>query len=430
LLACLGLFALLGVVLTGCGRSAPVVSMPPPVVTVSKPVKKAVVDFLDFTGQAESVAKVNVQPQVSGILVRRLYTPGTDVKAGDRKPEFAAALFSQLAACANAGPLRTLTYLEPGYNFLADEIFVIDPQVYYANVAKAGANVSLSQARVDEMQKIYDIKVSAGIGASPLEVVQALGNLESARASLLEARAALLRAQIDLNFTRIRTPISGRAGEDQVKPGNLVTANSTVLTTIVATEPIYLYFDVDDVTVAYIRGLIEQGKFKSARTSTVKVRFALPSEEGFPHEAVIDFVDNRIDPNTGTLRVRAVFPNDRSLVTVGQPAVKVRLPLGEATDRLLVTDRALVTDQDQQVLYVVNDKNEVEYRPVKVGQTHEGLRVIEAGLKEGDRVIVSGLQRVRPGVTVEPRLVEMPRVASEPAVTPAPGTVKKSYPDR
>jgi RND family efflux transporter MFP subunit len=185
-------------------------------------------------------------------------------------------------------------------------------------------------------------------------------------------------------------------------------ANVSLLTTIVSVDPMYAYFDVDEHTVQRVRQWLRQGKAESAPDTGLPVTLGLATEEGFPHQGTINFVDNQVNPKTGTLRVRGVFPNKDEVLSAGFFA-RVRVPTGPPHKALLVSERALDTDQGQKVLYVVNAKKEVVSRPIRVGSLHDGLRAIEDGLKLGERVIVNGLQQVRPGVTVEPKLADMPR---------------------
>jgi RND family efflux transporter MFP subunit len=178
----------------------------------------------------------------------------------------------------------------------------------------------------------------------------------------------------------------------------------------------YAYFDVDEMTVLRVRQMIREGKATSARDAELPVYLGLANEVGQPHKGIVNFVDNQIDPRTGTLRVRGVFPNEKEVLSPGF-FVKVRVPLGHPHDALLVTDRAIDTDQGQKVLYIVDEKDEVVVRPVEVGARHDGLRAISKGLNPGERVIVVGFQQVRPGMRVEPKAVEMP---SGPAITNRP----------
>jgi RND family efflux transporter MFP subunit len=193
--------------------------------------------------------------------------------------------------------------------------------------------------------------------------------------------------------------------------GNLVQAGDqgggTLLTTIVSVDPMYAYFDVDEHTVLRVRRLIREGKARSARDGEVTVWLGLANEDGFPHRGAINFVDNQVNPKTGTLRLRGVFPNKDEALSPGYFA-RVRVPIGFPHQALLVSDRAIDSDQGQKIVYVVDKGNKLVSRPVRLGAVHDGLRAVDDGLKPGDRVIVNGLQQVRPGITVEPNLVDMP----------------------
>jgi RND family efflux transporter MFP subunit len=225
------------------------------------------------------------------------------------------------------------------------------------------------------------------------------------------AKAQVEAAKLNLSFTKITAPITGRISRQNIDPGNLVMADNTVLTTLVTLNPIYVYFDVDERTMLRLRRLIQEGKLKSAREKgvTVNVEMGTSDEDGFPHPGVINFVDNRLDPATGTLRVRAVFENPRYFLSPGLFA-RLRIPIGEPHPATVVAERALGTDQGQRFVFVVNDENVVEYRPVKIGALQDGLREIVEGVKEGERVVVSGLQRVRKGIKVDAGEVEMDKL--------------------
>ena len=214
-----------------------------------------------------------------------------------------------------------------------------------------------------------------------------------------------------MGYTRVTAPVGGRVSRYVVTVGNLIQSGDqnggTLLTTIVSVDPMYVYFDMDERTVLRVRQLIREGKARSDREAEWPVWLGLANDEGFPHRGTINFEDNQVNPRTGTLRVRGVFPNKEEALSPGFFA-RVRVAIGQAHHALLVTDRAVDTDQGQKVLYVVNEKNEVVSRPVRLGMLHDGLREITDGLKPGERVIVNGLQQVRPGVTVEPKLVDMP----------------------
>jgi RND family efflux transporter MFP subunit len=229
-------------------------------------------------------------------------------------------------------------------------------------------------------------------------------------ANIAADKAVVASRQLDLDYTKVTASVSGRVSRYVVTVGNLIQSGDqnggTLLTTIVSVDPMYAYFDVDERTVQRVSQLIREGKVQWARKTEWPVSLGLATEEGFPHQGTVNFVDNQVNPKTGTLRVRGVFPNKDEALSPGFFA-RVRVPIGPPHEALLVSDRALDTDQGQKILYVVNDQNEVVSRPVRLGALHDGLRAIEDGLKSGERVIVNGLQLVRPGITVEPKLVDM-----------------------
>ena len=226
-------------------------------------------------------------------------------------------------------------------------------------------------------------------------------------ANVAADKAMVAARQLDVEYTKVLAPVS-RYG---VTVGNLVQSGDqgggTRLTTIVSVDPIYAYYDVDERTVQRVTKSIRESKAESASETAWPVTLGLATEQGFPHQGTVNFVDNEVNPKTGTLRVRGVFPNKDESLSPGFFA-RVRVPIGPPHKTLLVSDRAVDSDQGQKILYVVNEKDEVAARAVRLGALHDGLRAIEDGLKPGDRVIVNGLQLVRPGITVEPKLVPMP----------------------
>lgn len=370
------LLPLVGLALAGCGRTTPPpVPPPPPAVTVSYPIEREVTDYADFTGRLAAVDSVEVRPRVWGYLDKVNFKEGALVQEGE-------------------------------------VLFEIDPRTYQTALAQAEGNLSAMQAKLTRLNaNLVRADNLLGTGAIRQEEYDTiLGERDEAAASLEALRAAVKEAKLDLGFTRVTAPISGRVGRALVTEGNLIAGGQTggaVLTTIVSVDPIYAYFDVDEHTVQYVRRLIRQGKARSAREAKIPVWIGLSTENGHPHEGVIDFVDNRINPRTGTLRVRGVFPNQSEMLTPGFFA-RVRVPIGNPHQALLVTNRALDNDQGQKILYVVDDDQKVVVRPVKVGALHDGLRVIEEGLNPGERVIVTGLLQVRAGITVDAKLVDMP----------------------
>jgi RND family efflux transporter MFP subunit len=365
--------------LTGCDRArseAPVAA--PAAVTVSYPVEREVTDYADFTGQTAAVDSVQVRAHVWGFLDRANFKEGALVKKDD-------------------------------------VLFEIDPRTYQAALDQAKADLESKRASTIRAEALY--KRTASLltkGASSREDLDKdRGDWLVAKANIGLAEASVHTAELNLGFTRVTAPISGRASRTMVTKGNLVQsgdqAGGSLLTTIVSVDPMYAYFDVDERTVLRVRQLIREGKAKSARDpgSQLPVFLSLANEESYPHRGTLDFVDNQINPKTGTLRVRGVFANADEALSPGLFA-RVRVPIGEPHKALLVTERALDTDQGQKILYIVNEKDEVAARPIRAGALHEGLRVIEDGLKPAERVIVDGLQLVRPGATVAPKLVDMP----------------------
>lgn len=366
-----------GLILTGCARApAKAPATAPTPVAVSYPVEQEVTDYADFTARTAAVEAVEVRARVWGYLDKVNFKEGALVNKGDA-------------------------------------LFEIDPRTYQAAVDQAQALVVQAEAqlRFKESQLSRNQKLVAK-GAVPVEEYElVLSERDVAAATIGSYKADLRQRQLDLGFTKVLAPVSGRVSRMLVTEGNLVQSGQngggTLLTTIVSVDPIYAYFDVDERTVLRVRQLIREGKATSARNSTVPVWLGLAMDEGFPHRGTINFVDNQVNPKTGTLRLRGVFSNREGLLDPGFFG-RVRAPIGQPHPALLVTDRAIDNDQGQKIVYVVNEKNEVATRPVRLGALHDGLREIAEGLKPGERVVVNGLQQVRSGMTVEPKVVSMP----------------------
>ncbi len=227
--------------------------------------------------------------------------------------------------------------------------------------------------------------------------------MAQAEATLRAARASLKIATVNLGYCEIRAPIGGRMSRPYIDPGNLVKADDTILTRIVSQDPMWVYFDLDERTMLRLRRLVQQGAV-GVSAAKVPVQMGLADEQGYSREGVLDFEDNRLDPSTGTLRVRAVFDNRDRLLSAGM-FVRVRLPTGTPHQALLVPEQALGTDQGKKFLYVLTAQDEIAYRPVEVGKVHDRQRVISQGLAAGERVVVTGLQRVRPGIKVKATMI-------------------------
>jgi len=364
--------------LAGCSRApseAPETGPTP--VTVSYPVEREVTDYADFTARTAAVDSVGVRSHVWGYLDRVNFKEGAMVKKND-------------------------------------VLFEIDPRPYEALLNQAKAKVAQDEAQLKFDEAEYQRNLTLfGTGAnsrSDLDKAAAARGVDLA--NIAADKAAVASRQLDLDYTKVRAPVAGRVSRYVVTVGNLIQSGDqnggTLLTTVVSVDPMYAYFDVDEHTVEHVRQLIREGKAKSARNDEMPVSFGLANEKGFPHEGIINFVENQVNPKTGTLRLRGVFPNKDESLLPGYFG-RVRVPIGLPHPALLVTDRALDTDQGQKIVYVVNEKNEIVTRPVQVGALHDGLREITDGVKAGERILVTGLQQVRPGMTVEPKVVDMPK---------------------
>ncbi|MGA2031799.1 MAG: efflux RND transporter periplasmic adaptor subunit [Thermoguttaceae bacterium] len=363
---------------TGCSR-APSETPPtePVTVTVSYPVERNVTDYADFTARIAAVDSVEVRAHVWGYLEKVNFKEGTLVKKGD-------------------------------------VLFELDQRPYQAEYGRALASLTQAKAHLTrttaDFRRADELLPKKAISQSDYDLAR--GDRDEAAAAVMVAEAALHTAKLNLDFTTVTAPISGRVSRYFVTVGNLIQsadqANVTLLTTIVSVDPMYACFDVDERTVQRVRQWLRNGKADSAADTGLPVALGLATEEGFFHQGTINFVDNQVNPKTGTLRVRGVFPNKDEALSAGFFA-RVRVPVGPPHPALLVSDRAIDNDQGQKILYVANDKNEVVSRPIRVGSLHDGLREIEEGLKPGERVIVNGLQTVRPGVTVQPQVVDMPK---------------------
>ncbi len=376
------ILALLALLLpTGCNRQQPQLTAgAPPVVEVATPLSRDVIDYEYATGRTDAVEFVEIRARVSGYLQKIDFKDGAEVKV------------DQL-------------------------LFVIDPRPYQATLDQAKAQVAQADAKyklaIADVRRAEPLVPTKAITAQEFDRLVAMR--EVAKADRDAAQAQTAQAQLNLDFTQVRAPIAGRASRRDITEGNLVTADVTKLTTIVSQDPMYAYFDVPEQTMLRLQALIREGKFPSARrTDDVKIELGLASEPGeYPHVGTIDFKDNRVDPSTGTLQVRGSFPNPpvgptgERVLSAGL-FVRIRLPVGQPHQALMIAERALGVSQSQHYVLVVSANNQVEYRPVQVGVLTSGMREILGGLKADERIIVTGLQRVRPGVTVDPKPIAMP----------------------
>ena len=363
--------------LAGCKKQAAAPSPPPPSVTVAKPVAKKIVEHSEYTGRLAAIENVEVRPRVSGYINEIAFKDGALVKKGDL-------------------------------------LFVIDPRPYQASLDQASGQLKQAQAQKElsdrnftRAQTLQATKVS-----SKEEFDQAATNRNQGDAATATAQAAVDAAKLNLDFTRITAPIDGRVSREQVTVGNLVASDTTVLTNIVSVDPIYAYADVDERTVIAYQHMIDEGKVKDARKSEIQVGVALAGEKGFPHQGAIDFVDNQINAATGTLSIRGQFPNKDGNLLAGM-FIRMQIPTSGEYDGLLVTDRAVGSDQGQKYLLLVGGDNKVEQRPVTIGPVIDGLRVVVSGLKPEDQVIVNGIMKARPGSEVKVEQGKMEQYASD-----------------
>jgi RND family efflux transporter MFP subunit len=363
--------------MAGCTRApleGPPVSATP--VSISLPVEREVTDTAEYTGRIAPVDSVDVRSHVWGYLDKVNFKEGAIVKKGD-------------------------------------VLFELDARPYQALLEQAKAKIGQDEAQLGYDEAEY--KRNLGLVSSGAVTRSDLDKTAAARAvdiaNIAADKAAVTARELDVGYTKVLAPVSGRTSRYVVTVGNLIQSGDqgggTLLTTIVSVDPMYVYFDADEYTVLQVRKLIRTGLAKSARDVELPCRLGLANEDGFPHEGILNFVDNQINPKTGTLRLRGVFPNKDEALAPGYFA-RVQINIGFPHKALLVSDRAIDTDQGQKVVYVVGDENKVLSRPVRLGAVHDGLRVVDEGLKPGEHVIVRGIQQVRPGATVEPTLVDMP----------------------
>ena len=355
-----------------CSKEQP--QMQTPQVTVAPAIERVATDWDEFTGHFEAVNSVDVRPRVGGFIHRVGFVEGAMVHQGD-------------------------------------VLFVIDQRPYQAEVARAEAVLAQARTRSQlagqEVERAQKLMATQAISREEMDS-RTSGQAEGS-AGVRAAEAAVRVARLNLEWTVVRAPISGRVGRAEITQGNVVQAgppSPTLLTTIVSLDPIYVYFDTDEQ--AYL-------KYMAAPTVGPKGRevlIGLANEAGFPHEARLNFVDNRVNGTNGTVSARAILPNPTHLFTPGLFA-RVRLLGSERHLTTMVQDQAIGTDQDRKFVLVLKSDNTVEYRPVTTGRVVDGLRTIESGLKPGERVVINGLMRIRPGMKVNATNASM--VAASPA---------------
>src|SRR5882757_3602703 len=364
------LIALLALSLSGCGDKPP--QQPaagPPPVTVAQPTKRTVTDWDEFTGRFEAVEEVQVRARVGGFVTSVEFRDGAFVNPGDL-------------------------------------LYVIDARPFEAVAEQADGQLSDARAKAELAKRELDraLTLNQTQAVSDSIVDQRRQALQAAKASEMQAAGALKAAHLNIEFTHVAAPIGGRVSRHLVSVGNLVQGsegNATLLTSIVTLDPIYIYFDVDEATYLKNNKLWFEGRRPSSRDTPNPVQVTLTGETKPSHDGKMDFLDNRLDLGTGTLRSRAVIPNKDYSILPGQFG-RIRLIGSAPYEALLLPDTAIATDQSRKIVFVVKGDDTVEARPVTLGPLDDGLRVIREGLKPEDRVIVDGLQRARVGAKVSP----------------------------
>jgi RND family efflux transporter MFP subunit len=359
----------------GCGKSGgSAQAPPPPQVSVAEVLQKKVKDWDEFTGRFQAVETVEIRPRVSGYIDKVAFKEGALVKSGDL-------------------------------------LFVIDPRPYQAEYDRAAADLkryktALDLARIESV-RVQRLRESGAVSQEELD--ERTSTVAQAEANVAGAQAAVESAQLNLTFTRVTSPINGRVSRAEVTRGNLVTGGTnggTLLSSVVSIDPIYLYFDSDELAYLRYTQMARQSEQARSRDARNPVQVGLANEEGFPHTGYVDFLDNQLNPQTGTIRARAVLENKDGQFTPGLFARVQLLGSGEYT-AILIEDRAVNTDQSQKYVLALGPDNKVEYRKVTLGRIIEGLRVVREGLKPGDVIVVNGAQRVHPGMDVTPERVVM-----------------------
>jgi RND family efflux transporter MFP subunit len=369
--------------LAGCGKKEEAAAPPPPPVTVANPTKKVTTDWDEFTGRFDAIEQVQIRARVTGFVTKVAFTDGAVVKVGDL-------------------------------------LYEIDPRQYQAAAEQAQGQLDDAKAKVvlaeKELERATTLIKTQAISENIVD--QRSQAIAAAQAATLQAEGALKQAQLNVEYTKVVAPIAGRVSRHLVTVGNLVQGSesgATLLTSIVSLSPIYVYFDTDEATYVRNSKLWFEGKRPSSRDTPNPVQITLVGETKPSHEGKMDFLDNRLDVGTGTLRGRAIVDNKDLSILPGQFA-RVRVIASGEYEALLIPDAAVANDQSRKIVMVVKADDTVEARPVTLGPLDGGLRVIREGLKPDDRVIVDGIQRARVGAKVAPKMT---------AATPAPAAGTK-----
>ncbi|MFZ2447733.1 MAG: efflux RND transporter periplasmic adaptor subunit [Syntrophobacteraceae bacterium] len=365
----------LALVAGGCEDKNQYVAPPPPSVSVTLPTHKSVAEYIEFTGTTQAIASIDIRARVQGFLQSVHYQDGSPVKKGDL-------------------------------------LYIIEPATYQAAVDKAVGELDSKKAQLDRAEVEYqrNLRLMKENATSERDLNNSKATRDSAKADVLVAAANLDTARISLGYTTIRAPLDGRIGRTQIDVGNLVGAGEfTLLTTIKQYNPIYAYFTLNEHDLLRIARM-----YLGQETVPVPVYLGLADEQDCPHVGTLNYEDLGVDPSTGTFLLRAVFPNPPPYLILPGLFVRLRASVGTHENALMVPERAIGVDQGGKYVLVVDNDDVVRHRPIKVGILDGGLREIEQGLKADERVIVTGLQRARPGVKVVPTAADPAASAASP----------------
>jgi multidrug efflux system membrane fusion protein len=360
----------LAILLTGCGAKAAPKPPPPPTVTVAPVEQKELVEWDELTGRTEPVESVEIRPRVSGYIQEVRFQSGQLVKKGD-------------------------------------VLFVIDPRWHQSSFDRLAAQAERAKVQLEnarrEAGRTTDLLTNNAISTE--EADARVARFQEAKAALLAAQAERDYAKLDLDFTQVRAPIDGRVSRALLTAGNYVSGvsgSTSLLTTLVSVNPVYVYADMDEDSLLKFNALSQASKIETNGNGRTPIELQLADETGFPHQGCIESFDNRLDASTGSILLRAVFSNEDGRIVPGLFA-RIRVPLSERHPVLLVSERAIGTDQAQKYVLTLTPSNTVAYQAVTLGPAIDGQRIIRSGLSSGEKIIVNGMERIRPGMPVTPQ---------------------------
>ncbi|GAB5444227.1 MAG: efflux RND transporter periplasmic adaptor subunit [Fuerstiella sp.] len=407
------MMAVTAIGLAGCDSNdaPPAPEAGPLELPVAQPVVMQIVEWDEYTGRLDAIDDVEVRARVSGYLASTHFEEGQMVQKGDLLAIIDPRPFEAELNAAQAQRQQSEARLKESESLLRQaqaELTDAEAQQQladrrYRRVEQLVQQNAIAQEEVDVRQS-EQLQAAAAVEAAQARIQTAQAAIATAKASIETAQAQVESASLNLQYTQVRAPVGGRISRRLITEGNLIsggTSQSTLLTTIVSLNPIHVYFDANEQEfLKYVR-LAREGKRASSRDVKNPVYVALVDEDGYPHRGHMDFVDNQVDPNTGTMRGRAILSNEDGLLTPGL-FVKVRLPGSGRYDAVLIPDSAIGSDQTDKFVYVLNDEGGVQRQVVKTGPISHGLRIVRDGLDGSEQIVVSGLQQIRPGVPVKP----------------------------